>query len=243
MRVGVYVDGFNLYFGARSVCGRGTPGWRWLDIRALATYLLTPTWIDQGARIDRVVYCTARVSGAEDPTTPADQDVYLRALRRHGSVDHVAFGTFVTRAKVAPLAERDGRGRPRLARARWPLQVRDAHGADMPGSTFMVTYLDREEKGTDVNVATHLLVDALDEMIDAAVVISNDSDLALPIRVARGNVPVGVVNPGRGPFAGKLRGLSFEGARDHWWRRISEADYRAHQLPERVDHLRRPAGW
>ncbi|HEY7200404.1 MAG TPA: NYN domain-containing protein, partial [Candidatus Dormibacteraeota bacterium] len=31
MRVGVYVDGFNLYYGARGLCGRGTAGWRWLD--------------------------------------------------------------------------------------------------------------------------------------------------------------------------------------------------------------------
>ena len=141
VRVGVYVDGFNLYFGARSVCGRGTRGWRWLDVRALAERLLSWEWLERGAHIDRVVYCTARVSGIEDRTSPADQDVYLRALRAYGSVDWIAFGTFVTRVKVAPLAERDERGRPRLARARWPILTRDAVGADMPGATFMVSYL------------------------------------------------------------------------------------------------------
>jgi hypothetical protein len=243
MRVGVYVDGFNLYFGARAVCGRGTSGWRWLDIRALAEYLLTPSWVWQGARIERVVYCTARVSGAEDPTSPADQDVYIRALRRSDSVDLVTFGTFVTRARLAPLAARDERGRPRVARARWPIQVRDACGSDVPGASFMVSYLDREEKGTDVNVATHLLVDVLDRRIDAAMVISNDSDLALPVRIARQNVPVGLVNPGNRPLAGRLRGLSFEGVRDHWWKRIHEADYRMHQMPKRVGPLCRPNGW
>ncbi len=243
MRVGVYVDGFNLYFGARSVCGRGTPGWRWLDIRALGERLIPLPWLDRGAYVDRVVYCTARVSGAEDRSSPADQEVYLRALRASGSVDWIAFGTFVTRAKVAPLAERDERGRPKLARARWPVQMRDANGADMPGATFMVSYLDREEKGTDVNLATHLLVDVLDENVDAAIVISNDSDLALPIRVARGNVPVGVVNPGTGPLAGRLRGLPFEGVKGHWWRRLEKADYRACQMPKRVGALCRPEGW
>ena len=40
MRIGVYVDGFNLYYGARSLCGRGTPGWRWLDLRGLAAHLV-----------------------------------------------------------------------------------------------------------------------------------------------------------------------------------------------------------
>ena len=179
----------------------------------------------------------------EDRTSPADQDVYLRALRASGSVDWIAFGTFVTRAKIAPLAERDERGRPQLARARWPVQVRSATGDPVDGAAFMVSYLDREEKGTDVNLATHLLVDILDGRVDAAIVISNDSDLALPIRVARGNVPVGVVNPGRSPLAGRLRGFHFEGARDHWWRRLERSDYRACQFPKRVGSLCRPDGW
>jgi hypothetical protein len=49
------------------------------------------------------------------------------------------------------LAERDERGRPQLARARWPVQVRSAGGDPREAATFMVSYLDREEKGTDVN--------------------------------------------------------------------------------------------
>lgn len=32
MRVGVYVDGFNLCYGGRGLRGKGQPGWRWLDI-------------------------------------------------------------------------------------------------------------------------------------------------------------------------------------------------------------------
>ena len=135
------------------MCGRGTRGWRWLDLRALAERLIPVPWLYRGAFVERVVYCTARVSGVEDRSSPADQEVYLRALRASGSVDWIAFGTFVTRAKVAPLAERDERGRPQLARARWPVQVRSAEGEPMQAATFMVSYLDREEKGTDVNLA------------------------------------------------------------------------------------------
>lgn len=41
MRVGVYIDGFNLYYGGRGLCGKGTAGWRWLDVRALAARLVT----------------------------------------------------------------------------------------------------------------------------------------------------------------------------------------------------------
>jgi len=42
-----------------------------------------------------------------------------------------------------------------------------------------------EEKGSDVNLACYLLVDAFDDDYEAAVVVSNDSDLAEPIRLVR----------------------------------------------------------
>jgi hypothetical protein len=35
MRVGIYIDGYNLYYGGRGICGRGVAGWRWLDLRAM----------------------------------------------------------------------------------------------------------------------------------------------------------------------------------------------------------------
>ena len=55
MRIGVYVDGYNLYYGARGLCGRGTRGWRWLDIRALAQRLIaaSPNW--SNATVHRIV--------------------------------------------------------------------------------------------------------------------------------------------------------------------------------------------
>ena len=88
-RVGVYVDGFNLYYGGRSLCGRGQAGWRWLDVRALRERLLTPDWRTSGAYIERVVYCTARISRSSNPASQAEQDVYLKALVGTKAVDHV----------------------------------------------------------------------------------------------------------------------------------------------------------
>jgi len=54
-----------------------------------------------------------------------------------------------------------------------------------------------EEKGTDVNLATYLLVDCFDNDFDEAVVISNDSDLAFPIEqvISQFKKVVGVINP------------------------------------------------
>ena len=48
-----------------------------------------------------------------------------------------------------------------------------------------VQVMKSEEKGSDVNLACYLLVDAFDDDYEAAVVVSNDSDLAVPIRLVR----------------------------------------------------------
>lgn len=57
--------------------------------------------------------------------------------------------------------------------------------------------LETREKGTDVNLATYLLVDGFHGEYEQAVVVSSDSDLALAIRKVRDviGLPVGVVNP------------------------------------------------
>lgn len=70
----------------------------------------------------------------------------------------------------------------------------------------------REEKGSDVNVASHLLLDLLHQRIDAAVVVSNDSDLAFPVAQARNLVPLGLINPTRGYPAGALNDQPTRGA-------------------------------
>jgi hypothetical protein len=90
MRIAVYTDGFNLYCGARGLCGRGTPGWRWLDLRALATDLVgrRTNWPGPGSNEK----CTARrASTVTSPSGQADQDVYLKALLAAGSVDHIEY--------------------------------------------------------------------------------------------------------------------------------------------------------
>lgn len=54
-----------------------------------------------------------------------------------------------------------------------------------------------EEKRSDVNLATYLLIDACYDDFDEAVVISNDSDLVEPITAVRDRFHkrIGVVNP------------------------------------------------
>jgi hypothetical protein len=115
--------------------------------------------------------------------------------------------------------------------------------ATVNGAVFMVSYANREEKGSDVNVAAHLLLDVLGGTVDGALVISNDSDLRFPVEQARLHVPVGVVNPSRNYLAGDLRGTAISGAGRHWWTRLAPSDLKAHQLPDPVGQYGRPVGW
>jgi hypothetical protein len=221
VRVGVYVDGFNLYYGARGLCGRSTPGWRWLDIRALANFLLASRMNWPAPVIERVTYCTALIDAATNPSG------------------------YVSRVKQAPLAIRapGPAGVPQIVHTAWPIMVQDTRGNPVAGATFMASVAQREEKGSDVNVASHLLVDILTDQVDAAVVISNDSDLRFPIHFARTRVPVGLVNPSRNRLAGALRGTAADGIGGHWWHQLLAGELKTFQLSNPAGGYTRPAGW
>ncbi len=93
----VYVDGFNLYYGAL----RKTPH-RWLDIDKLCTLLLLKNQIVQ------IKYFTALISARpSDPDQPVRQQTYLRAL---GTLPKVALylGHFLSHEVTMPLAVQPG---------------------------------------------------------------------------------------------------------------------------------------
>src|SRR5579864_7097270 len=178
MRVSVLVDAYNLYYAGRKLCGRGAPGWRWLDVRSMAAALVaeqSAVW--PGATVERVVYCTARIKGAANPSGAADQDVYLKALLASGSVDHIEYGNYIAKVVKRPLATegvgtRSGRpprpGPPVIVNPAWPIMIQ-RNGAPVPDATFMASVATWEEKGSDVNVASHLLVNVLAGGAQAAV--------------------------------------------------------------------------
>jgi uncharacterized LabA/DUF88 family protein len=51
------------------------------------------------------------------------------------------------------------------------------------------TYKAREEKESDVNLASHLIADAYLDKFDQAFLVTNDSDLLGPLRMVRDNLP------------------------------------------------------
>ncbi len=246
MNVGFYIDGFNLYYGGRSYFG-SKPGWRWLDLRGLATTIIgfasqQVAW--NGAALSRLVYCTARTG---DP----DQDAYFGALRASGAYDWVEWGYYVEKLIHRPLANQPpGVPRPQIINPAVPIRVQDG-GKHLSSAVFMASVSHREEKGSDVNLATHILLDVLNGSVDAVVVVTNDSDLKLPLGEVRQRVPVGLLNPGNPkyrPTAGALRSLPTVGVGGHWWGPISRNQYLSHQLPDPVSGAagkmyNRPAGW
>ncbi len=84
VRVVVYVDGFNLYFGLRERYGRK---YLWLDLQVLATSLLRP-----GQSLEKVRYFTARVRN--DVAGQQRQSDYLDALGEHSPLVEMRDGRF-----------------------------------------------------------------------------------------------------------------------------------------------------
>ena len=92
LKTSVYVDGFNLYYGAV----KGT-SLKWLNIDKLCQLLLPM------ASINRIRYFTALVdSTPSDPDKPVRQQTYLRALQ---TIPHLSVikGAFVTWPRWMPL--------------------------------------------------------------------------------------------------------------------------------------------
>jgi hypothetical protein len=218
-----------------------------LDLRALATTIVgvasaQERWND--AVLSRVVYCTARTG---DP----DQDAYLGALRAHTAYDWVEWGYYTEKLIHRPLAAQPrGAPRPQVVNPAIPIRVQD-QGSHVATAIFMASVSHREEKGSDVNLATHLLLDVLNGTVAGAIVVTNDSDLKLPLSEARQRVPVGLINPGNPrwrPTAGALRANPAAGVGGHWWGHLTRAQYQGHQLPDPVTDgtgktYSRPLGW
>ena len=161
-RTYVYVDGFNLYYGAVK-----DTKLKWLNLRQLCRLLLP------GLSVDKIKYFTARVSGRkEDPDKPTRQQIYLRALRTLPNLE-IIYGSFLSHDVFMPLAEPE------------------------PGGPRFAKVVRTEEKGSDVNIAAHLLNDAYKGAFDVAVLVTNDSDLLEPIRLVRREfvLQVGILNP------------------------------------------------
>ncbi|MFT5466488.1 MAG: hypothetical protein ACI8UO_001588 [Verrucomicrobiales bacterium] len=202
-RTSIYVDGFNLFYGA---CKRS--GQKWLNLKSLFERLLPKH------DIKAIHYFTARVKPTlRNPKCSANQQIYLRALATIPEM-HISFGHFLRHTVRMPLA--DGSG--------------------------VVEVIKTEEKGSDVNLASQLIVDGFRQQFERAAVCSNDSDLAEPVRVVTKElgIPVGVINP-HPKQSQKLKGLA------SFLKQIRLGDLKACQFPDEMTDQRgsfqKPEEW
>jgi uncharacterized LabA/DUF88 family protein len=193
-------------------CLRHTPH-KWLDLARLASLLLP-----RACHVHRIRYYTARVSGRPgNPNAQRRQQIYLRALLTTPNLS-ISYGHFLTSELNMPLADRQ-HGQPAMARV-----------------------IKTEEKGSDVNLACHLLLDAFREECEVAFVISNDSDLVEPVRIARREfgLQVGIGCPHKHPSQMLLRESDFI-------RPIRRGALRVSQFPPTLsdEHglFSKPASW
>lgn len=118
---------------------------------------LSEKLLGEGCQIEAIKYFTADVSPRSgDTDAPRRQQAYLRALRTIPEV-RIFKGRFMPKKKERPLVAD-------------PEKYVEIH--------------DTEEKGSDVNLASHLLMDAFMDSYQRALVISQDTDLLEPLRMA-----------------------------------------------------------
>ena len=169
-------------------------------------------------QIKQIRYFTALItSRPSDLTQPQRQQTYLRALR---TIPHltVHLGHFLPKTIRRPLAQPPAFG------------------------SRIVEILDTEEKGSDVNLASYLLLDGCQNNYDLAVVISNDSDLVTPIRMVRTrlNKQVGIFDPSRRRSFELYKASS-------WYRPLRPGPIKSSQfhdtLTDAQGTISKPKGW
>jgi len=155
--------------------------YKWLDFSRLCQFLLPKN------KISQIKYFTALVTPRlNNPEKAMRQQVYLRALRTIPNLEIIR-GHFLDHEVMMPLAGNSG------------------------SQQQYVRVIKTEEKGSDVNIAAHMINDGYKGLYQAAILISNDSDLVEPIRIVRTELklPVGVLNPHQKPSQQLLKFASF----------------------------------
>ena len=186
--------------------------YRWLDLAKLC-HLAFPK-----NTVNRIRYFTAPVKARPtDPQKPVRQQAYIRALQTLPNLT-VHYGHYLENVTRMPLANPPAHG-PRT-----------------------VEVIRTDEKGSDVNLATYLLMDGFQGDFQVAVVVSNDSDLLEPIKVVRSTLGlrVGLLNPHEHPSLA-LRGVAT------FYKQIRKGLLKASQFPNTLHDahgmITKPAAW
>ena len=223
-RTGVYVYGYNLYYGRL----RGSQ-FKWLDLVQLLEGILAER--DQNESLERVHLFTAHALATfatHGHESVEAQSAYHRALAvKHGDRFKVTYGKH--------SYDKDGSLLPEF----------------VPGQPYDRTKRARvwhlEEKKTDVNLAICMYRDAVQGRYDRIILVSNDSDAEPALQAVREDFPhimIGLVMPIRPPEPGaeihrRVSG-SLVGQADWVIKHLTDEQLQAAQLPPHVPTKKKP---
>ena len=257
MKISVYVDGFNLYYGLL----RNSP-YKWFNPVSLVSRVLP-----KNCDIALLRYFTARVTSKLDPGAPRRQNDYISALSTLPNVK-VHYGHFLTKTTWRPLTNLPIANRQistpiptTLPPGRFKVAdvdervlpvgfYRNAGTAETTGGLdptsqdgdgLIAGFRSFEEKGSDVNLAVNLINDGWKGEFDAMAVVSNDTDLvpAIDVVVSELDIPVFVVCPQKRRVSPELEKAAT------YVRHINRSALARSQFPETLPGtaIQRPASW
>ncbi|MBX3097087.1 MAG: NYN domain-containing protein [Fimbriimonadaceae bacterium] len=177
-RAAFYIDGFNLY---HAVADLQKPHLKWLDLMKLARHIVPQKTV----QVVKVELFTSLPNHRRNAGQTARHQTYLNALEAQGVTYTLGFfGPNKQSLCYKCKTTFDGCSCPNCGRS-WPWH---------------------EEKLTDCNLATQIVVDTFDNVFDRLYLLSADADMTAPIKFVRDRF-------GTGPDAKKIITMVPPGAR------------------------------
>lgn len=177
--------------------------------------LLCQNLLSQENEIIKIKYFTALISGKFDQNQPIRQETYIRALKAFIPEIEIYYGHFLTH---------------------------EVYMRSVNPPPPKVKVYKTEEKGSDVNLAVHLLNDAWKNDYECAVIISNDSDLSESLRLVKEErkKKTGLIIPNP-----KVRPSKQLKKYTDFTKQINEDILKISQLPDLIPNtnFRKPENW
>lgn len=196
--------------------------YRWLDLHKFCQHIL-PSHLT----LQRIKYFTSLIKqlpGSSDHTKADRQRMYWRALNTLPDVDIIEGYFSTSKSGVRPLVK------------------------PLPDGTKQLRVYLPEEKGSDVNLASHLLCDAFRKSIEAAVIISDDTDLLTPLQIVKSElgIQLWIFNPHNRKARSGMSMSNLQTVADHV-RPIRRGVLEISQLPDvlfdNAGKIERPIEW
>jgi len=216
MRINIYIDGYNLYYGALK-----HTEFKWLDLyklfddRICASMHLMPSHLN-------IKFFTANILGSvsSSPDSVKDQNTYHNALTNlYPDNIKIIKGKYSKEVITAKLEQ-----------------------AISGYTEEKVRVLKLEEKQTDVNIALEMYRDAAKDLCDKIILCTNDTDL-LPALAALSedfpSIEKGIVYPIK-KDSKRAVSKEFQTYCDWKWKHLSNSDLAQSQLPDKIPTHKKP---